>query len=52
MDPLDYYFLLRKLARDSCPICRQIVPDPLLSQAAFSHRFDPRQYHECRARHG
>jgi hypothetical protein len=48
MDELDYLFLMRRLARNSCPLCRQIIPDPLVSQSAFVHRFDPAQWH----RHG
>ena len=46
-DELDYLFLLQKLARASCPLCRLIIPDPLASPAAFAHRFLPRQYHRC-----
>ena len=46
---LDYLFLVRKLARASCPLCRLIVPNLLASQDTFSHRLDPLQYHRCTA---
>lgn len=44
--------MMRRLSAAMCPLCREIVPDPLLSQATFSHRYDPHSYHRCVSRLG
>jgi hypothetical protein len=43
-------YMMQRLRAMMCPICREIVPNPLASQAAFSHRFTPQDYHDCVSR--
>ena len=49
-DLLDHLLMARKLARERCPLCGYIIFNPLASQEAFSHRYDPGQFHRCAAR--
>jgi hypothetical protein len=45
---LETEFAIRKLKRKLCPLCQAYLPNPLASQAAFQHHFDPQTYHRCR----
>ena len=46
---LDSLLLWSRMSRSRCPICPMLrVGDPLGSQAAFTHRWEPVTYHACR----
>lgn len=44
---LDAFFLARRLARWSCPVCGLIVS--LAVTGGFYHLFSPQDFHRCRS---
>jgi hypothetical protein len=52
MDALDILLLLAQGRKHLCPYCHRLEVKPMAHPLAFSHWYDPYQFHRCLSRMG